>query len=162
MQKTCDSSTGAHGTPDKNQTCDDSCYHYCWGISAKGDCSDMDDAQGFCVGECMAYCIDRDCRDDKPVKWSSCQQRCAKENMVSDHPDFMNYSLCMAKCTDVPTSPWGANAALNVTSSILDPQQPYCCAGVNDCEPYEGSAGGTCPDGQAPEPEDQCVSSCMK
>merc|ERR1711907_695985 len=44
----CDATTGAHGVPSGNQTCDDKCYDFCW-TKDVGDCADMDDEQIFCV-----------------------------------------------------------------------------------------------------------------
>ena len=100
----CDGQAGAHGTPLKNATCDDSCYDWCWRKPA-GDCADDDDSQMYCVGSCMAYCVSNQC--EQPMVWSPCQESCAKAHMEAVPPVFIDYSNCMAKCTPVPVSPWG-------------------------------------------------------
>ena len=130
----------------------------------------------------MAYCVDiMDCREgSKPaVKWTPCQETCSNKHMSNrqdpvkgipdtysdpntwthnnrQDPDFVEYTNCMATCTHVPISPWTQNAA-NLTSASWE---PYCCAGVNDCESFAGT--DTCPNGQQPMPYGVCVSSCMK
>mmetsp|Transcript_129290 Transcript_129290/g.258161 ORF Transcript_129290/g.258161 Transcript_129290/m.258161 type:complete len:206 (-) Transcript_129290:140-757(-) len=105
LTKVCDGSTGAHGVPLGNVTCDDSCYDFCWKKDV-GDCADMDAAQIFCVGECMAYCVAERCR--KPKQWSSCETSCNAKHMEvpTEKINFVDYAMCMADCAPVPISPY--------------------------------------------------------
>merc|ERR1712216_155896 len=105
MKATCDGRLGAHGQPSTNSTCDDSCYDFCWRQDV-GDCADDDDVQAFCVGQCMFFCVNENCRD-RPMPWTRCQQHCNAEHMHRSNPNFIDYSNCMAKCTPVPVSPYG-------------------------------------------------------
>merc|ERR1711865_41190 len=100
LQAHCDGAIGAHATPSTNATCDASCVDFCW-IRDVGDCADMDDEQIFCVGQCMAYCTAEHC--DPPADWTNCQATYNLKHM-KEEINFVDYSMCMSTCTDVPIS----------------------------------------------------------
>merc|ERR1712046_144257 len=102
LVEVCDGSAGAHGSAIEDSKCEDSCYDFCWKHDV-GDCADMDDEQIFCVGECMSYCIGKRCIEPRR-QGSSCQTSCAMKHMEVKEINFVDYSLCMAKCTPVPIS----------------------------------------------------------
>lgn len=107
LVEVCDDSAGAHGIPIKDKKCEDNCYDFCWKHDV-GDCADMDDEQIFCVGECMSYCIGKNCMEPQK-QGSSCQKACGTTHMEdpAEQINFVDYSLCMASCTPVPISPYG-------------------------------------------------------
>jgi len=92
--------------PSKNATCNDECYDWCW-RKPVGDCADMDDEQIFCVSQCMNYCVIEFCTDAHP--WDDCQERCGSDFMdiTTAGFNFIDYAICMGKCSPVPISPWG-------------------------------------------------------
>lgn len=106
-----------------------------------GDCADMDDEQIFCVGQCMAYCTATNC--EKSADWSPCQKECNAHYMEvpTDKINFVDYSTCMAKCSSVPVSPWGAAAIADVLPAELKsncsvPSAVVCChEGCGDGHP---------------------------
>ena len=103
MKELCDPKNGAHGLPLHNKACDSNCYDQCWRKDV-GDCSDDDDNQIFCVGQCMAFCSANKC--GQPKQWSPCQERCNRAHMELQPVNFIDYANCMAKCSSVPVSPW--------------------------------------------------------
>ena len=64
--------------------------------------------QTFCVGECMSYCTKTHC-EEKPAEWSHCQNSCIGKFMEVEKKDinFVDFSMCMSTCTNVPISPYG-------------------------------------------------------
>jgi len=102
----CDGVVGAHGAVIAQKDCDDSCYDYCWGTQAAGDCDDDDDEQILCVGQCMTYCTTERCGAQAPA-WSECQLVCNAKFMNVTKPEFIDYSDCMAQCAPLPSSPHG-------------------------------------------------------
>eukprot|EP00930_Biecheleria_cincta_P006525 TRINITY_DN10754_c0_g1_i1.p1 TRINITY_DN10754_c0_g1~~TRINITY_DN10754_c0_g1_i1.p1 ORF type:complete len:211 (-),score=28.70 TRINITY_DN10754_c0_g1_i1:75-644(-) len=109
MATRCDGNSGAHASSAANRTCDDSCYDFCW-KKPVGDCADDDDAQIFCVGQCMAYCTATKCAgSSRPAGRSECQKHCSSKHMETGAPDFVSYSNCMGECAPVPYSPYGSS-----------------------------------------------------
>ena len=62
----------------------------------------------------MAYCAAERCHQPKK-EWSTCQQKCNAAHMQVADVNFIDYANCMARCSPVPVSPWGASATANAT-----------------------------------------------